>query len=173
MQADPAQTKDVARENVTVVNIMRQEYKEWYADVSKRFGEFCEIVLGSPKEDPVRLTCHDWHGPNVPWNQTHILRRLAANGFWAVQIERAGQYEFTLRERPGVARFAIPPGIARLKIGGVDLSKPVPAGMSGIRFAAELKAGKTRLETWISERGGGVRGAYFVDVKYLGPPAEK
>ena len=168
VQADPGQTSNVAREHPTVVAIMRQAYKEWYADVSKRFGETCEIVLGSAKEDPVRLTCHDWHGPNVPWNQPHILRRLKANGFWAVEIERAGQYEFTLRERPAVARFPIPPGIARLKIGEVTLTKAFAAGMSGVKFVADLKPGKTRLETWLTGQDG-VRGAYFVDVRYLGP----
>lgn len=173
MQADPGQTRNIAGDNPTVVAIMRQEYKDWYADVSKRFGEYCEIVLGSPEENPTTLSCHDWHGPNVPWDQTHIRQRLAANGFWAVEVERGGQYEFTLRERPGPARHPIPPGVARLKIGQVDLNKQYGAGMAGIKFLADLKPGKTRLETWLAERGGAVRGAYFVDVKYLGPSPTK
>ena len=54
----------------------------------------------------------------------------------------------------------------------MTLTKAFAAGMSGIKFVADLKPGKTRLETWLTGQDG-VRGAYFVDVKYLGPSPEK
>jgi arylsulfatase A-like enzyme len=174
VQADPGQNKNIAQDDVETVAILRQQYKQWYADVSTRFGEYSEIVLGSDKENPTTLCCHDWHGPEVPWDQSHIARRMPANGYWAVDVERAGRYEFTLRERPAVARQPIPAGIARLKIGDVESTKAFAAGMAGIKFAADLAPGKTRLQTWLAEQGGGgVRGAYYVDVKYLGPAAGK
>lgn len=169
MEKDPGQAEDVARQNPSVVATLRQEYKEWYADVSARFGEHCELVLGAEQEDPTTLACHDWHGPDVPWDQSHIRRRLAANGYWMVEVSRPGRYEFTLREQPAASAHPIPPGVARLKIGQVELTKQYEAGMSGIRFAADLEAGKTKLQTWLAERGGAVRGAYYVDVRYLGP----
>ena len=46
---------------------------------------------------------------------------------------------------------------------------PVRAGTSGVTFSAKLEAGKTQIETWLLDRAGGMRGAYFVDVRYLGP----
>ena len=165
---DPDQKNDIAGQRGEVVAKLRKEYEQWYADVSTRFDEYCEIVLGSPEANPTTLTCHDWHGPQVPWNQGHIIRRLKANGFWVVEISRNGRYEFTLRERPAVAKHPMPGGTARLKIGNLEQTTPVEAGTTGVKIILDLEAGKTRLQTWLTEPGGDTRGAYFVEVKYLG-----
>jgi hypothetical protein len=96
-----------------------------------------------------------------------ILKDMAANGFWAVEIERAGQYEITLRQRPDGVHAPLRPGNARLKIGDVDQLKPIGEGDCSVTFTVPLKAGKTQLQTWLTETGGTQRGAYFVDVKCL------
>ncbi len=168
MQADPGQTHDLAADHPTEVAILRQQQKEWYADVSERFDEYCRLVLGAEQENPTTLTCHDWHGPNVPWDQSHVRNRLAANGHWMVEVARPGRYELTLRERPAVARHPLPAGVARIKIGEQEHLKAVEAGATGVTLAVDLEAGKTMLQTWLAEKGGVVRGAYFVDVKYVG-----
>ena len=55
---------------------------------------------------------------------------------------------------------------ARLKIGQVDLSHPIPEGAVEVSFDLRLSAGKTRLETWFTdEQTGRSRGAYYVHVK--------
>jgi hypothetical protein len=60
--------------------------------VSRRFDEYCEIVIGSDRENPSTLTSHDWHEADpCPWNQTHILQGVEGNGFWAVEVERGGR----------------------------------------------------------------------------------
>ncbi len=57
---------------------------------------------------------------------------------------------------------------ARLKIGEVDETKPIEAGAKAAAFTVNLKAGKTRLETWFTDDAGGEsRGAYYVYVKRL------
>jgi len=57
---------------------------------------------------------------------------------------------------------------ARLKIGDVDETKPIEAGAKAAIFTVNLKAGKTRLETWFTDdEGGESRGAYYVCVKRL------
>jgi hypothetical protein len=43
----------------------------------------------------------------------------------------------------------------------------VPPAATSVTFRVQLPAGKTRLRTWFTEKGGVSRGAYFVDVKYL------
>ena len=169
VRQDPGQTTNIAEGNRGVVTILRQSYKEWYADVSGRFDEYCEIVLGSPNANPTTLTCHDWHGPTVPWNQSHVAQQIEANGFWAVELEQSGQYEITLRQRPAWVNHPLQPGNARLKIGKLDVFLPVRAGTNGVTFSVNLEAGKTQIETWLLDRAGGMRGAYFVDVRYLGP----
>ena len=54
---------------------------------------------------------------------------------------------------------------ARLKIGIVDVTKPVPADALAVTFRVKLKAGKTRLQTWLTDDNGTSRGAYYVYAK--------
>jgi arylsulfatase A-like enzyme len=176
--ADPGQKRDVAGEHSEVVEKLRHAYEDWWADVSPRFDEYCEIVIGSDKESPARLTCHDWHGrAEPPWNQTHILKGEQANGFWAVEVPQAGEYEFALRRWPRELdqpiNAAIPGGqaiqasTARLTVGEIDLTGPVVAGAKEVVFRTPLKPGKMKLQTWLTAEDGTSRGAYFVYVRRL------
>lgn len=57
---------------------------------------------------------------------------------------------------------------ARLKIGQVDLSKPIPKGAAEVSFEVRPSVGKTRLETWFTNREtGSSRGPYHVFVKRM------
>jgi len=177
IQADPAQKKDIAAEHADVVEKLRAAYEAWWKDTSTRFGEYCRTVLGSDRQDPVTITCHDWHGSQVPWNQGAIRAGAKANGFWAVEVERAGRYEFALRRWPAELdkpiTAAIPGGKAisatqaRLKIGDVDETKAIPDGAAAVTFQVELKPGKAKLETWLTDGKAETRGAFYVYVKRL------
>jgi arylsulfatase A-like enzyme len=188
IQLDPEQRNDLAEKFPDVVAKLRAEYEKWWTSVSERFDEYCEIVIGSKKE-PVLLTCHDWHGPIIPWNQIEIRRGMKGNGFWAVRIARAGEYEFELRRWPAEADAPIagsvpagghipggkpfPAGTvleitkARLKIANVDITKTLQAGAKAVKFRAKLKAGSTRIQSWFIDNKGKSRGAYYVYVKRL------
>lgn len=48
-----------------------------------------------------------------------------------------------------------------------DFSQPVPEGATGVRFEVELPEGRTQIKTWLDEKDGVSRGAYFVEVAYL------
>jgi len=166
IQADPGQAQDLAAEQPEIVARLRQAYDRWWEGLSERFDEYVEIVIGSDAENPARITCHDWHGANVPWNQGAIRSAPAANGFWAIDVERDGTYEFTLRQQPTEADFPIQATEARLEIGNVDISKPVEPGATGVTFTVDLKAGKTRMQTHLTDaKSGKSRGAFFVYVR--------
>jgi arylsulfatase A-like enzyme len=167
LRADPGQKKDVAGKHPQVVAELGKAYDDWYASISRRFDEYCPSVLGAREANPTLLTCHDWHGKNVPWNQGMIRRDPQANGFWAVDVARPGTYRFTLRQRPKVARFPIQGTKAWLKIGKVEESKPIPAGATAVTFQVHLDAGESKLQTRFSDKGAS-RGAFFVEVEYLG-----
>jgi arylsulfatase A-like enzyme len=168
MTADPGQKKNVVKEHPDVAAGLRQAYDGWWADLSRRFDEYCEIVVGSEKENPSRLCCHDWHGPAAPSDQQALLKAPQANGFWAIEVARAGKYEIALRQLPAEANTAIQADRARVKVGDVEADKPVPDGATSVTFTVELKAGKCRLQTWLSDSKKGVeRGAFYVEVKYL------
>jgi len=175
LKQDPGQLENIAPANPQLVDQLRFHYEQWYQDVSERFDEYCEIVLGSPKQNPTVLTGFDWHGSGSErvWNQRQIAERPQANGFWAVEVERAGRYRLTLRERPAVARYPLKANAARLKIGDVVLTKGVPPGSTGVVFETDLPPGKTQMEAWFAEPRSVIRGAYFVEVAYLGPVAAK
>jgi arylsulfatase A-like enzyme len=169
IQADPGQTRNLASEHPDEVARLRQAYDAWWEDISARFEEYVEIVLGSPHENPVRLTCHDWHTEQsqVPWNQSMVRQSPRGNGFWAVDVQRAGRYEFILRQQPPKARLPLEAVEARLKIGDVDVTQRVPAGATSVTLEAEVPAGKTRLQTWLISKDAQSRGAFFVYARHI------
>jgi arylsulfatase B len=58
IKADPAQKNDIADGQPQVVEKLRKAYENWWADVSQRFDEYCEIIIGSDKQNPTRLMSH-------------------------------------------------------------------------------------------------------------------
>jgi arylsulfatase A-like enzyme len=167
MASDPAQTLDVKARYAPVVADLRNAYEAWWSDISRRFDEYCRIVVGSEREDPTTLCCHDWHGEEAPSLQDRVRAGAVANGFWAVEVARGGRYEVTLRERPAVAGFAVRAETARLTVGDVDARLPVPRGATGVTFPVPLRPGPTRLQTWLTDKAGVSRGGYYVEVKFL------
>ena len=177
IQADPAQADDVAGANPKVVKKLKRFYDRLWTDLSKGFDDYCEIIIGSDKQNPTRLMSHDWHTPKVPWNQGAIRSGMQVNGFWAVEIDRDGTYEFELRRWPkeagGTINSAISGGKAiratkaRIEVAGVEQSKAVERDAAEVTFRLNLKAGKTRLQTWFADDAGASRGAYYVYAKRL------
>ncbi len=176
IHADPGQKNEIRESHPEVVRELRGAYEKWWTDVSQRFDESCEIVIGTDRENPSRLTCHDWHEADPsPWNQTHILEGIEGNGFWAVEVDRAGHYEIALRRWPrevdAPINAAIPGGKAigarkaRCVIGEIDLESAVAEGAKEVVFRATLEPGKTKLQTWFFDEGDASRGAYYVYVK--------
>jgi len=176
IKADPGQKNNIADEHPQVVAKLRNEYDKWWADTSKRFLEHCEIIIGSDKENPAKLTSHDWHA-HGPWNQDQVRQGQKRNSFWAVEVARDGEYEISLRRWPeevdAPVTAAIPDGkaisatTARLKIADVDVTKPIPKDAPAVKFNVQLKAGKTRLQSWFADEQGETRGAYYVYVNRL------
>ncbi len=169
VKADPAQKKNVAAGHPDVVKKLRKAYNGWWESLSTRFGEYCRIVLGNDADNPTRLSSHDWHTPRVPWHQgAGRNTRSYLNGPWAVEIERAGRYEFTLCQMAAEAKFPIQADQARLKIGDVEATAAIPKGAASVTIAVDLKPGKAMLQTWLTDtKKNKSRGAYYVYVKRL------
>jgi arylsulfatase A-like enzyme len=177
IKADPGQKNNIASGRPAVVEELREAYEEWWAGVSERFDEYCEIIIGSDKQNPTRLMSHDWHTAKVPWNQGAVRSGMQANGFWAVEIERDGTYRFELRRWPKELDAAINAAVdggkaisatsARLKIADLDVTRVIPNGAHAVTFSVGLKAGKKRLQSWLIDDEGESRGAYYVYAKRL------
>ena len=189
MVDDPGQTNDVALEEPKKVKKFRKAYDTWWDDVSLDFDDFQAIIIGSPVENPVNLTSHDWHSnTQVPWNHKHIRSGLQGNGFWVLDIESTGIYEITLSRWPLSMKLPITSGMekrpalngtsvneslegkalnilkANIEIGGEKMEQPVKETDVSVTFTVNLKAGKDkRLITTFTGNELDM-GAYYVQV---------
>ena len=164
--ADPGQQKNVAEQHAGVVAELTKEYEAWWKSLSVVFDDYVDVGIGSDAENAARLTCHDWHTNQVPWNQGHIRSGPYVSGAWAVSVVEDGKYEFTLRRWPEEQPGPIEATLARLKIADVDVSKKTAADAECVTFEVDLRKGCTRLQTWLTnEETDKTRGAYFVYAK--------
>jgi len=172
---DPGQRANVAVQHPDIVNKLRLAYDKLWDEFASGFDRPAEIVVGSDRQNPVDLTCFEWHS-SQQWGQNAVLRGFDGSGFWPLRVANAGSYEITLRRWPAEVDAAITEAIpggraiaadtARLRIGSIDEKQPVASAARAVTFTVNLPAGSTRLETWFSFGEDESRGAYYVTVKY-------
>lgn len=196
IDADPKQAANIAADHPETVKRLRDFYEAWWTELEPSFALTTEIYLGHPDAgEEVRLTCHDWIADaSTPWNQSHVRQgddKPDHTGFWAVKVIEAGDYEIELRRwpRPADAAITAPlrPGAnvpgqpavrttpgraisatkAHLKLGGNDLSKPIPEGAKFVKFKLRLEPGQDELWAKFSDDGGKETGAFFAYVRKL------
>jgi hypothetical protein len=102
------------------------------------------------------------------WDPAVIRNRAQSNGWWTIQVARAGKYTFRLQDLPDEASEdkRLQAVRARLRIGNVDLQQAIPPGANSVTFTTELSAGPTRMDTWLIKETGDSRGAPFVYVEW-------
>lgn len=164
---DPGQKNDVAGANGEVVALLRKEYENWWNGISGRFDKYVRIPVGDEHANPALLTCHDWHAGNVPWNQNHIKSGLFANGPWMISVTRGGRYRVSLRRWPAEKPGPIEAVKAKLQVGEIVVEKEIDPAKHVIEFELELPAGKAELQSWLTNKAGKTRGAYYAEVERL------
>lgn len=156
IQADPKQRNDLAQQYPEVVKRLRNEYNSFWGDVSREHSLTSYMVIGSDRSPIVSLSSHDWLIDKLPpWNQNHIKNGdVAEESFWAIEVERDGEYEISLRRWPVEADKGINDGTygkafnykqARLRIGDIDKTNEIPTGAKEVTFRVTLKKGITKL----------------------------
>ena len=193
IKTDPGQKSDVATGHPDVVARLSNFYDAWWADLLPSFSNDTAIYLGHPKDNPARLTSHDWITTgSTPWNQNHIRRAFNGKGntgFWNVMVHEAGDYEVRLRRWPETAdkpiNAALPPGAgvpgqkafrvqpgkainpvkASIKIGNVTAESDVKPGDREVVFNLKLPQGKTQMSALFTTADGEEFGAYYAYVK--------
>ena len=121
---------------------------------------------------------------------------MAHNGYWEIDIVRAGAYTFDLRRWPREANLGLNDGIegtpqvdfgemtyevrhtggkalpitaAELEVGGQYQSQQVKKGQLSAKFTMQLEAGSTILRTRLYNDEGFGLGAYYVYIKFEKP----
>ena len=177
---DPEQRQDLADQHPEVVQDLCQHYEKWWDLVSPRFDEDCPIIVGSDQEQISLLTSHDWHGQQHAWNQGQIRQGLVSNGYWAVDFAHDGEYHFELRRWPKEEDRRLTEDIpgdkidlynggkalelqsATIKIGEYQQTQTISTSDKSVSFTFQLSAGETRLQTYLTDSGGLIIGAYYV-----------
>jgi hypothetical protein len=153
---DPKQAQDVAAQHPEVFERLRAAYDTFWNDVSEEHDLTSYMVIGSDHSPIVALSSHDWLIDKLPpWNQPDIQKgAVAEESYWAIEVERAGMYEISLRRWPVEADKGINDGTygkafnykqARLRIGTIDITKDIPAGAKEVTFRVSLEKGVTQL----------------------------
>jgi uncharacterized sulfatase len=171
MERDPGQAADVAGEHPDVVAQLRDRYEAWWASLQPALDRHARIVVGAEAENPSHITCMDWHNDdvkNIPFMHWQIKEGREANGYWMINVARAGRYEFTLRHQPDEAKFPLQARRARLVVGEHEAQANVPAGATGVTLTIDLEAGPARMQTWLTdETSRKSRGAFYLEVRRL------
>ena len=178
IKADPGQERDLAAEHPDIAERLRAAHEGWWEEVSPRLDDYCAITIGSDRENPCRLDSFDLMG-DVAWNQNQVRQALKCTGAWAIDVERSGTYEMSIRRWPEEAGARIMDALddgrsvaldatsVRLKIGGFEATEQIPEGAEAVTFRVPLEAGDTRLEASFIDRTGESQGAYYVYVERL------
>ncbi len=177
ISGDPGQRRDLASAEPERVRRLRAAYERWWQSLQPAFDRVAAIPVGAAQSRPlVLLTAHDWHPPSgstrdVPWNQELISRSKPGNGYWALDVVRAGRYEITLRNRP--PGFGVPwgAGEATIRVGKQTARQAIGADAAAVRFRLDLPSGPTQLRTTIRRPGLPETGAYYVTIRPIERPA--
>ncbi len=190
ISTDPAQTKDLANEQPEVVNKMRGYYNEWWNSISEEFNQYPVIIVGSDKQNPITITCHDEHisDSKIPWNQNFIRsgKHNPYGGTFTVAFEQSGTYKIEISRWPfesnlainasvegrkkTISTGAISKGVVKsfikgtLKIGAWKETKEVLPNDKSVTFKGNFTKGKTTMSAWFTNREEIDWGAYYIKI---------
>jgi arylsulfatase len=190
LKNDPMQTTDVINQHADIALKMKSYLNDWWDSVKDIADEPQRIVIGSDKENPMMLTACDWLDVFVD-QQGQVKDGTERNGYWLLEVEQSGTYQFELRrwprelDRPLSAPEwedeIIPLKAARLFINTVlHQDDYLPYSFEGATialtpqdksatFQVALEKGLITLHTWFdkNEWYDTAFGAYYVYVKKL------
>jgi arylsulfatase B len=189
--SDPGQNHDVAQKNPEQVSKMSEAYEKYWDEVSPRFSELARVQIGSLAENPMRLTCFEWHINQNEWaivSQHSVRNGKQGKGCWEIEVMEEGEYTISLCRWPKEVKAALtseippfqikdttfgsyPKGVAlpiqraRLQIQDEDTTIKVENKDIAAVFQVKLNKGQTQLKaTFYDEDGAELTDVYYVYV---------
>lgn len=183
LKFDPGQQDNIIEHHPDLVADLKQAYELWWTDQLDDHAIDNRIVIGSTHENPSLLMSHDWHAEHTPpWHQSHVRSAKVSNGHWSLQVAESGRYAIRLyRWHPQLAKNATESlaayddwkeGIAldlvegRIRLGENEQFKAesLEEGTHYL-FETDLEKGDLDFQSWIIDRDGIERGAYYVEIE--------
>lgn len=185
LESDPLQEKDVAADHPEVVAKLRAHLDKWWQGVAPHVAKPQRVVIGTPHENPTRLTACEWHDVFVD-QQGQVRRGVKRNGVWHLTVADPGTYTIDVNRFPPesglkitnkvprtkvtdgmlVAGPAFPVAKVRIHVGGESQELDVTSETTTATFRVELEAGDTTLQTWLLDgEGNEIAGAYCAMVE--------
>ncbi|EMI54395.1 arylsulfatase [Rhodopirellula sallentina] len=172
MTNDPGQNNNVASDHPERVEALKKQYEQYYNDVFANDGAYTRFPIGKPESNPIRLTVRDWHPTegNVIWKQKQLADdALWINGFWAIDVARAGNYDIRVSRFPDDAKAPMKAKQVRLRVGENEQTQNVQPTDVSAKFSTHLETGHHIVQAWLTdETTGKQRGAYFVELEFCG-----
>jgi arylsulfatase len=192
LSTDPLQQTNVIDRYPEVALKMRKHLYDWWDEVKNIANVPQRVVIGHEKENPIMLTACEWLDVFVD-QQGQVRRGTKKTGYWCLEVEEAGEYEFELRRWPkemdvpltesvSTDDFALPIAKARIFISNANLltadekraygfeglARAIEPGETSATFTIPLEAGPMALHTWFDDdKGETICSAYYVFVRRL------
>ena len=160
LENDPEQERDVAEQYPDIVSQLEEHLDTWWEEVEPIANQVQRIIIGNDEENPMTLSACEWMDVFVD-QQKQVWVATRKNGYWHLEVERAGTYTFDLRRWPKESGLklrekclplqvtdgtleegvALPIRQARMMIDGKLHTQLVQEKDQGITFAVDLEQG--------------------------------
>ncbi|MEM1443351.1 MAG: arylsulfatase [Verrucomicrobiota bacterium] len=187
LESDPTQENNVIEKHPEVVATMRSTLNEWWREVKDIANEPQKVIIGHEAENPMLLTACEWLDVFID-QQKQVRRADLKNGYWELDVARAGTYEIELRRWPRESGLALRDGLeatpvtdgellpgvaldihsARIQFGNFKARKVIGENSRFVKFTGHLNSGPKRLYTWFDDSNRQpIVGAYYVYVNRI------
>ncbi|MBT4715182.1 MAG: arylsulfatase [Candidatus Marinimicrobia bacterium] len=159
IDADPAETKDLAAQHPDIVKAFHQEYEDWFWEVMRERGpDPQEIFIGSPKENPCVLMAS---GSFVEQDEHPNF----GTGEWPSRVLKTGKYDIKIHFRDALKA----PGVLSFRFGKQKLEKSVRKRSKTHTFKdVDLSAGSDWLLCHVRNKQGLQVPTYIeIDAKFI------
>jgi arylsulfatase A-like enzyme len=194
MRTDRGQTNNVIDQYPEVADRLAVGYETWWQSImsDKPNERYAYIKVGSPKENPSRISAHDMltgkfaHG----WHQYGAVNATQSTGRWKIEFVEDGEYKISLCRFPRESGLAInetfpeqkpqieldrvfPASIksdfteAYIYVANLAKTGTIKPGDKEVNFTAKIPAGKYDMEAQLIDKDGRVYPAYYVYIEKM------
>lgn len=191
---DIGQKNNVIEQYPEVAARLMVGYERWWDSflAEKVDQRSAYIMVGSPRENPSRITSHDLHIGQYKgvWHQENALTANPATGYWKIEFLETAEYNITLRRFPRESGLAINAKVdaqpkrielakaapastkddfvtAQMYVAGVFKKGDIAADTEEVTFKCRIPKGKFDFQAELLDKAGHIHPAYYVYIEKL------